>query len=86
MIQVELSGNVFNVNFSHTNDFGQKREYDGILIDNTSQSRVYCTAVKNGIKYTTIAKKMLFDNGNVFLKFGKNKVVIGTYSEVVAWQ
>lgn len=85
MIQVTLIDNSFNVNFTHANDFGQKREYDGILIQETSQSRVYCHAIKNGMKYTTIAKKMQFDdNGNVFLKFGKNKVIIGTYEEVAA--
>lgn len=83
MINVELTGHEFEVKFTHTNDFGQKREYDSILIESASQSRVYCVAVKNGIKYTTVAKKMQFDdNGNVFLKFGKNSVIIGNYKEV----
>ena len=83
MINIELIGSHFNVKFSQVNDFGQKREYDSILIDRTSQRRVYCIAVKNGVKYTTVAKTMQFDDdGNVFLKFGKNKVIIGTYEEV----
>lgn len=83
MIQVELTGHVFDVEFTQTNDFGQKRGYDSILIDSTNQSRVYCVAVKDGVRYTTIAKKMQFDDsGNVFLKFGKTIVVIGIYKEV----
>lgn len=85
MLQVTLVDDKFSVKFTHTNDFGQKREYDSIAIQETSQSRVYCTAIKNGMKYTTIAKKMQFDDdGNVYLKFGKNKVIIGTYEEVAA--
>ena len=83
MIKVELLGYNFNIDFSHTNDFGQNRKYDGFIIDRTSQRRVYCTATKSGIKYTTIMKTMQFDNSeNVYLKFGKNKVVIGSYKEV----
>lgn len=84
MIQVELINNKFDVTFSVKNDFGQKRQYDAICITDTSQSRVYCSAIANGVPYTTVAKKMQFDDeGNVFLKFGKSKINIGTYKEVV---
>ena len=83
MLQVELNANYFPVKFTHTNDFGQKREYEGIEIQNSSQSRIYFNAIKNGIRYTTISKKMQFDdNRNVFVKFGKNKIVIGSYKEI----
>ena len=84
-IYVELNSKYFPIKFSAVNDFGLKNDYEGIEINYTSQSRVYCTAIKNGMRYSTVIKKMLFDNnGNVYLKFGKEKVIIGTFKEVVA--
>ena len=83
MMEIKLNSNNFKITFSHTNDFGQKRQYDEISIINSSQSRLYCMAMKEGVKYTRISKKMLFDkDGYVYLKFGKNKLVIGEYKEL----
>ena len=78
MKQVELLSNRFDVQFKHDG-----RKFDSIQYSYSSKGRIYFNAISNGIKYRTIAKQIqLDDNNNVYIMFGKTKLVIGEYKEV----
>lgn len=59
-------------------------EYDSLIIKESKGKRLYLTAIKNGMRMTTVIKTMKFDNGKIYLSFGKVKHEIGTYEEVSA--
>jgi len=68
---------------SHFHDgFGFKREMDSFKINYTSGKRVYITPIKDERKICEIAKNMIFENGLINIKQGKQIVNIGTYTEV----
>ena len=78
MKQVKLLSSGFIYPFEH-----EKRSFDGLQIKEIKNATIVFYAMKNGIKYTSINKRMQFnDTGNVFIKFGKNQLIIGEYSEV----
>jgi len=61
--------------------FGFKRDMDSFKINYTSGKRVYITPIENGRKICEIIKNMIFDNGLINIKQGKQIVTIGTYTE-----
>lgn len=78
MKQVKLLSSQFEIHFKH-----EQRTYDSIVYKYSSGERVYFSACKNGIKYTTIAKMIKFDDEyNVYVMFGKVKLIIGHYSVI----
>lgn len=71
----------------HTWEFNQTGEHNGYTYDqlriNESKGRkLYLTAIKNGMRMVTVSKIMKFEDGKIFISFGKNKIEIGTYKEV----
>lgn len=58
--------------------------YDSLQIRESSGKRLYMTAIKNGIRMTTVIKTMKFEEGKIIISFGRVKHVIGTYEEVAA--
>jgi hypothetical protein len=83
-IKVELFGNEFKRDgvLKDTRLFGGK--YDSLKIVRSGNGRLYMMALNSKIngKVGMINKQMQFENGQVYLSFGKNdKLVIGTYTE-----
>jgi hypothetical protein len=58
--------------------------YDSLRIKESKGKRLYMTAIKNGIRMTTVIKTMKFEDGKIIISFGKVKHEIGTYEEVAA--
>jgi hypothetical protein len=62
-----------------------KHKYHHAKIENTSGSRAYLTVYVDigefkDVPYTEIAKRMYFENGDIYIIDDyKNKVIIGTY-------
>jgi hypothetical protein len=57
--------------------------YDTLKIKESKGKRLYMTAIKNGMKMVTVMKTMKFEDGKIFVSFGKNdKMEIGTYTEI----
>jgi hypothetical protein len=76
-IQVTLNAN----EFERTGIYND-REYTSLRIDRISNGRVYFTTIKDNMRWSTMAKQMKLDNGNVIISFGKNdKLIIGTYTD-----
>lgn len=59
-------------------------EYDTLKIKESKGKRLYLSAIKNGMRMTTVTKIMKFENGKVYITFGKDKIEIGTYEEIPA--
>jgi hypothetical protein len=59
-------------------------EYNQLKIKESKGKRLYLTAIKDGMRMVTLSKVMKFEEGRVYLSFGKNKVEIGTYTEVAS--
>lgn len=80
MKQVELISSHFEIKFTHNG-----YEMDSINLKETRGSTLYFTGIKKGIRMTSVNKRIQFDdNGNVFVKFGKEKLIVGTYKELAA--
>lgn len=78
MKQVELLSNTFDVQFKHDG-----KQFDSIQYQRSSIGRIYFSAISNGIRYRTIAKQIQFDDEyNVYITFGKTKLIVGSYKEV----
>jgi hypothetical protein len=58
--------------------------YDSLRIKESKGKRLYMTAIKNGIPMVTVIKTMKFEDGKIYISFGKVKHEIGTYEEVAA--
>jgi hypothetical protein len=58
--------------------------YDSLKIKESKGKRLYLTAIKEGMRMTTVMKTMKFEEGKIFISFGKVTHEIGTYEEVVA--
>lgn len=58
--------------------------FDTLKLKHTRGHRLYFTGVKNGTPMQEVIKVMKLENGKVYLSFGKEKIEIGTYEEVVA--
>lgn len=78
-ITLDLDMNMIHYKFEKENDFGFMKTYDGFIINRTSGKRVYMQTVKDGILQNSFFKTMKFENGNVFINFGKDKIKIGSY-------
>ena len=57
-------------------------EFDQVYVKRASKSRAYFIAVRNNMRMCEIPKQMKFEKGQTFVKFGNQKIVIGTYTEV----
>lgn len=80
-IMLDLNKNKINYTFKRENDFGFTSVYDGFKINRTKGKRVYLFAMKNNIKHNTFFKNMRFEDGDVVISFGKDKIKIGEYTE-----
>jgi hypothetical protein len=58
--------------------------YDSLNIKESKGKRLYLTAIKNGMRMTTVIKTMKLEEGKIIISFGKVKHEIGTYEEVAA--
>jgi hypothetical protein len=58
--------------------------YDSLKIKASKGKRLYLTAFKNNMPMVEVIKMMKFENGKVYISFGKVKHEIGTYKEVAA--
>jgi hypothetical protein len=58
--------------------------YDSLKIKESKGKRLYMTAIKDGMRMTTVIKTMKFEEGKIYISFGKVKHEIGTYEEVAA--
>jgi hypothetical protein len=65
---------------------GKKEQYsyDSLTIKESKGKRLYMTAIKNGMRMTTVIKTMKFEEGKIYVSFGKVKHEIGTYEEIAA--
>jgi hypothetical protein len=77
MTTIKLDLNLSAIPFNGTHE---KRQYQAFKVNYTSGKRVYITLIKDGYNLTTISKLMKFEEGNVNISFGKNKLCIGTYT------
>ena len=80
-ITVNISERFFPCIAPFKDSFGNKREMDSFKINYTSGQRVYITPIKDSMKITTISKNMIFQDGIINIKQGKQVVSIGTYTE-----
>ncbi|GLI82351.1 hypothetical protein ANABIO32_00370 [Rossellomorea marisflavi] len=78
---IKLDIHTWTIDHSGTHE-GYK--YDQLKINNSSGKRLYLTAINKGMRMVTVSKLMKFEEGKVLLSFGKNKIEIGTYQEVLA--
>jgi hypothetical protein len=76
---IKLNINTWTINQSGKQDH---YEYDSLKIKESKGKRLYLTGIKNGIRMTTVIKTMKFEEGKIFISFGKVKHEIGTYEEV----
>lgn len=65
---------------TYKDEWGFLRHFDSFKIASTSGKRAYLTTIKDGMGLSEIIKKMEFEAGEVFVSFGKDAVVLGTYS------
>ena len=82
-IRVNIIERFFSCISEFKDSYGYIREMDSFRINYTSGKRVYITPIKDGMKITEIAKNMIFDNGLINLKQGKQIITIGTYEEIL---
>jgi len=80
-IKVNIPERFFPCISQFKDDYGYKRDMDSFKINYTSGKRVYITPIKDGRKITEIIKNMIFENGMINIKQGKQIVSIGTYTE-----
>lgn len=59
-------------------------EFEQVYVKRMSKSRAYFIAIRNNMRMCEIPKQMKFEKGETFVKFGNEKIVIGTYTEVTA--
>lgn len=79
-IQVTLNAN----EFQRTGEYNG-RQYTSLRVNYISNGRVYFTTRKDQISWSSMAKQMKLDNGNVIISFGKNdKLIIGSYVDTEA--
>lgn len=81
-IEIELIKSVIPYKFERENDFGFTNDYTGFKVDYTKNTRVYLVAYNHVIRMQSFYKQMIFEDGKVIVKFGKDKVTIGSYKEV----
>jgi hypothetical protein len=77
---------ILNIHTWTINQSGKQDQwsYDSLKIRESSGKRLYLTAIKDGIRMTTVIKTMNFQDGKIYISFGKVKHEIGTYEEVAA--
>ena len=83
-IKVNLNYDIHNLTkkAKAKNDWGDTREFDSVRVREISGRRAYLIAIKDGMNMLTIAKMIEFKNGIMTVKFGKEKIEIGTYEQV----
>jgi len=81
VIKVNLTKEIVPLNGTFIDEQGYKRVFDGFKVDSFSGRRAYLTMISDGLRTSKIAKKMEFGGGDneVYVKFGGQKVCIGTY-------
>jgi hypothetical protein len=78
-IYLELANDCIQFEGSYKDDWGMNRKFESFKVKSFSGQMVHITVIKDSMKLTTITKKMNFDNGSVFISFGKNKIKVGEY-------
>jgi len=81
LIKLDLNKEIIPFNGKYISGWGNKRSFDSFRISGFSGHRVYLIVISNALKIGEIAKKMEFEEGEnkVYVKFGGQKVCIGTY-------
>lgn len=77
---------ILNIHTWLINQSGKQDQwsYDSLQVSRTQGKRIYLTAIKNGVRMTSVIKTMKFEDGKIILSFGKVAHEIGTYEEVSA--
>lgn len=84
IIKLKINERKIEYSFKIADDFGNKHKCDAFIIDYTSGKRVYLKAIQGSLIMTTFYKTMRFDdNGDITIPFGRNRIKIGTWEEVM---
>ena len=79
---IKLNIQTWTINQSGKQD---QYTYDTLKIKESKGKRLYLTAIKDGMRMTTVIKTMKFEEGKIYISFGKAKHEIGSYEEVASW-
>lgn len=80
-MKIKLNIHTWLINQSGKKD---QYEYDSLKIKASKGKRLYLTAFKNHMPMVEVIKIMKFEEGKIYISFGKNKYEIGTYEEIAA--
>jgi len=80
LIRVNLTKEIIPFNGTFINGQGYKKTFDNFKVSGFSGHRVYITMISDTLKIGEIAKKMEFKEGEIYIKFGSQKVCIGSYT------